>query len=140
MSSSAPAAQLEHNKQLLLRWFEEVWNQGRREAIFELFAPECVLHEGHLPIRGPAEFAAFYDRLQTAFSGFQMTAGPALAEGDLVSLRWTVRSTHQASGKPTEATGITIARVRDGRFVEAWQNWDAAGLAAQLGAPAPALF
>ena len=140
MSSAAPAPEHERNKQLILHWFEEVWNQGRREAIFELFAPECVLHEGHLPIRGPEEFAAFHDRLHAAFSDIHITMGAVLAEGDLVSLRWTVSCTHRASGKRSEATGISIARVRDGRFVEAWQNWDAAGLAAQLGAKLPALF
>ena len=32
------------------------------------------------------------------------------------------------------AAGISIVRVKDGRFIEAWQNWDAAGLAAQLSA------
>jgi hypothetical protein len=28
------------------RWFEEVWNRGRREAIPEMLAPDGVLHEG----------------------------------------------------------------------------------------------
>ena len=28
------------------RWFEEVWNKGRRAAIAEMLAPDAVLHEG----------------------------------------------------------------------------------------------
>jgi predicted ester cyclase len=31
-------------------------------------------------------------------------------------------------------TGITIARVKDGKIVESWNNWDALGMMRQLGA------
>jgi len=140
MSSPGAITQLERNKQITIRWFEEVWNQGRREVIFELFTPECVLYEGHSPIRGPEEFAAFYDRLCSRFSNFHITPDVALAEDDLVSLRWSVRCQHKESGKAVTASGISIVRIKDGRFVEAWQNWDAAGLATQLFGPPPALF
>ncbi|MBC7931852.1 MAG: ester cyclase, partial [Rubrivivax sp.] len=30
----------EDNKALMRRWFEEVWNKGREDAIDELFAEE----------------------------------------------------------------------------------------------------
>jgi predicted ester cyclase len=132
MSASQTISALDQNKHLVARWFEEVWNQGRRDLIFELFAPECVLYDGDAPIRGPQEFAAFYDNLQSQFSDFRMNIGTALAEGDLASLRWSAHCRHKASGKDVSVSGISIVRIRNGRFVEAWQNWDAAGLAAQL--------
>jgi predicted ester cyclase len=31
-----------------------------------------------------------------------------------------------------QITGTSVVRAQDGRFVEAWQNWDQADLAAQL--------
>src|ERR1041385_758846 len=40
--SASHSTNLDSNKQLVARWFEEVWNQSRRETIFELFAPEAV--------------------------------------------------------------------------------------------------
>jgi ketosteroid isomerase-like protein len=132
MSAPQTISALDQQKHLAIRWFEEVWNQGRREVIFELFAPECVLYDGDKTIRGPEEFAAFYDNLQSQFSDFRITPSTVLAEGDLVSLRWSVSSRHKASGREVSLCGISIVRIRDGRFVEAWQNWDAAGLAAQL--------
>jgi len=116
----------------VVRWFEEVWNQSRRETIFELLAPDCVIHDGGDTIEGHAGFAAFYDRLQSEFSEFRITPGVALAEGDLASLRWSVTARHKASGKMTQITGISIVRIKDGKFMEAWQNWDQAGLASQL--------
>lgn len=133
MSASQPLSAIDSNKRLVVRWFEEVWNQGRRETIFELLAPNGVLHDGGTVIRGPEEFATlFYDRMRAEFTDFHVTPGTALAENDLVSLRWTARCHHKATNKDTTVTGISIVRVQDGQFVEAWQNWDEASLAAQL--------
>ena len=139
--SASPISTLEHNKALTTRWFDEVWNQSRRDTIFALFAPECVLYEGHAPIRGPQEFADFHDRIRAQFDDIHIEPGVTLAENDLVSLRWTVSGVHKATGKKTSVSGISIVRIKDGHFVEAWQNWDAASLAAQLSAsPSAALF
>ena len=137
MSAQAqPLSTTEQNKHLVHRWFEEVWNQGRREVIAELFAPDCVLHDGNVRIRGPREFEAFFDALQSRFADTRVTPVPgiALCDGDLVSLRWTVECRDGSTGKNLSTTGISIVRVKDGRFIEAWQNWDAAALAAQLSA------
>jgi predicted SnoaL-like aldol condensation-catalyzing enzyme len=133
MSSQAqPLSTSEQNKHLVHRWFEEVWNQSRREVIAELFAPECILHDGAAQIRGPEAFALFHDNLRAQFSDIRVTPGIALSENDLVSLRWIVECRDRATGKDLTASGISIVRIKDGRFVEAWQNWDQAGVAAQL--------
>lgn len=135
MSSSAqPVSCAEQNRKLIHRWFDEVWNQSRREVIAELFAPDCILHDGSQLIRGPREFEAFYDGLHTQFENIRVTPGASVCEGDLVSLRWHVDCRHRSSGKTASFSGMCICRVKDGRFVEAWQNWDAAGLQAQLSA------
>ncbi len=39
----------------LIRWFEELWNQGRLETIDELMDPDCVIHDGESDIRGMGE-------------------------------------------------------------------------------------
>ena len=49
----------EGNKQLGKRWFEEVWNKGRREAIAEMLAPDALIHEGESTAKGPEGFHAF---------------------------------------------------------------------------------
>jgi hypothetical protein len=59
MSSAAqPLSTSEQNKQLVLRWFDEVWNQGRRETIFELF-PEGSCTTELRNCRGRTNFAVF---------------------------------------------------------------------------------
>jgi hypothetical protein len=135
MSTSAqPLSAGEQSKHLVHRWFEEVWNQGRTEVIAELFAPDCVLHDGSAKIRGPEEFERFHNGIRGLFSDIRITPGVSLSEGDLASLRWTAQCRDKASGKSVTVTGISIVRVKDGRFIEAWQNWDEAGVATQLGA------
>jgi TolB-like protein/tetratricopeptide (TPR) repeat protein len=88
--SASPISVLEHNKQLTVRWFADVWNQSRRDVIFELLAPDFVLHEGHTPIRGPQEFADFYDRLQSQLSIFALR--PALPLPKMTSSAFAGRS------------------------------------------------
>jgi predicted SnoaL-like aldol condensation-catalyzing enzyme len=132
---------LDQHKQLAVRWFEEVWNRGNRDTIAKLLAPDGVIYDGANIIRGPAEFEKFYDRLREQFSDFKISPVLVLAEGDLACIHWFCQSQHNATGKTTEITGTSIVRIKDGRFIEAWQNWDAASLAAQLsGEPAPQLF
>jgi SnoaL-like polyketide cyclase len=58
----------EANKQLARRWFDEVWNKQRRQAIAEMLDSDSVVHEGAHSARGPEGFYSFYDRMQAAFS------------------------------------------------------------------------
>jgi predicted ester cyclase len=131
---SAPQAQttLEQNKALMVRWFDEVWNQDRTATIHELFGRECVLHDGDQEYRGPDEFMKFRDALRAEFSQFSIQPIEKVAEGDLVSMHWRVECVHSATGQKIHLTGTSIVRIRDGQFVEAWQNWDKAAMDAQL--------
>jgi predicted SnoaL-like aldol condensation-catalyzing enzyme len=141
MSAPQSSSLLDKNKQLTIRWFDEVWNRGDRDAISRLMAPDGVIYDGAALIRGPAEFERFYDRLRAQFSGFHISPVLVLAEGDLACIHWSASFKHNATGKPAKITGTSIVRIKDGRFVEAWQNWDAASLQAQLyGEPENPLF
>jgi predicted SnoaL-like aldol condensation-catalyzing enzyme len=132
MSSGTAQSTSETNKALVIRWFDEVWNQGRRETIKELFAADGVLHDATAIYRGPEEFSRFYDGLRAQFSKFSIRPITSLAEADLACVHWSAEFVHNASSKLVRLTGTTIVRVHNGQFVEAWQNWDAAGLSAQL--------
>jgi len=132
MSASSTVSALDQNKQLIIRWFEEIWNRGNRDVIPQLFAPDGVLHDGAALIRGPAEFESFYDGLRAQFSDIKISPVLVLAEGDLACIHWFAEVKHSSTGKSAHITGTSIVRIKDGRFLEAWQNWDAAGLAGQL--------
>ena len=129
----------DHDRNLGTRWFEEVWNKGRREAISEMLPADGVLHEGKDDCVGPEGFYPVYDRLRAAFSEFRVTVHDTIAEGDRACVRWTCICKHTgdglgmpATGKTVHVTGMSIIRIADGRMAEVWQNWDMLGLMEQI--------
>jgi predicted SnoaL-like aldol condensation-catalyzing enzyme len=132
MSAAPPPSASEPNRAVLLRFFDEVWTQGRRESIKELFAKTGVLHEGGKHLRGPAEFTHVYDIMYAQFSEFSFKPIVSLEEGDLVCVHWSCSFVHISTRTPVHLTGTSIARIKDGQIIEGWQNWDAASLASQI--------
>jgi steroid delta-isomerase-like uncharacterized protein len=129
----------ETNKTFATLWFEKVWNEGRRDAIVEMLAPDGVIHDGHEILTGPDGFYSFFDRMHAAFSDIHITIESALAEGDDVCLRWSCTMRHSgdglglpATGKVVKTTGISIIRLANGKLAEGWQNWDMLGLIQQI--------
>jgi steroid delta-isomerase-like uncharacterized protein len=129
---------------LIHRWFEEVWNQGRENMIDELTTKDAVSHglstvEGD-NVRGPASFKPFYQRLKSAFPDIHFTVDDVLSEGDKIAARISVTGTHTGLGlslpptnRPVELRGIVMARTRDGKIAEVWNNFDFLSLYQQLG-------
>jgi predicted SnoaL-like aldol condensation-catalyzing enzyme len=134
------ADQREAQRTFAARWFEEVWNKSRREAIDEMFPEEAVLHDGSAKYRGPAEFKLFYDALRAQLSDVRVTTLETISEGDMVCTRWSSTAKHSSTGRGLVVTGISILRFEDGRLVEAWQNWDQHGMLQQLEDVAPKSF
>ena len=135
----------EENKAIVRRWFEEVWNKGREEAIDEMFAEDGVAHglasEGGGSLRGPNDFKPFFRRFRDAFPDMIVLVEDIIAEGDKVAARCSVRGRHQgdtlgfaATKEEVAFTGMTFARVADGKIVEAWNNFDFMSMFQQLGA------
>ena len=124
------------------RWFEEVWNQGKLETIDELFSAAGVAHglgEPGVDVKGPAGYRPFAERFQAAFSDPVFKVEDTVTEGEKVAARWSATLTHTgdqlgvpATGRRVAIDGITIVYVRNGQIVDAWNNWDIAGLMRQL--------
>jgi len=134
----------EENKQLVRRWFEEVWNNGRGELIEEMFDENGIAHglsdDPGQPIRGPKDFMPFYKQFREAFPNLRIVIEDMVAEGDKVSARCSVRGKHEgdfrglaATQAPVHFTGMTIVRIADGKIVEAWNNFDFTAMNRQLG-------
>ncbi|MGZ5436285.1 MAG: ester cyclase [Pyrinomonadaceae bacterium] len=135
---------LESNKALMRHWFEEVWNKGRAEAVTEMMSEDCVNHglsgDADNPLRGASGFLPFHTQFREAFPHIEVVVEDALAEGDKVVVRCSVKGKHEGDSlgfKATEAMvnfdGIGIGRVENGMFVETWNNFDFAKMYKQLG-------
>src|SRR6185503_12448301 len=121
----------EENKQLLRRWFEEVWNKGRADAIDEMFDEYGIAHglsdDPSNPIRGPRDFRPFHTLFRDAFPNMMIVVAAMVAGGDKVAARCSVRAKHEgdflgraATDSPVDLTGIAIVRVEDRKKVVAW--------------------
>ena len=139
---------VEENVALMRRWFDEVWNKGRLDAIGEMMAPDAIdtgAAGADQIIHGPAEFRAFAEQFQKAFSKIHISIEDAFGSGDRVVVRWSAEMVHTgesdgipATGRTVKVRGISLARLENGKFVEGWDNWDQFGLQQQLLAGAAA--
>jgi predicted SnoaL-like aldol condensation-catalyzing enzyme len=132
--------QQEPQKQFVAKWFDEIWNQSKREVIDEMFPENTVLHDGPTVYRGPTEFKHFYDTLRSQLSDVRVTVLETISEGDMVCARWSSTAKHSGTGKQVAVTGMSLLRFDNGRLAEAWQNWDQHGLLQQLADAAPKSF
>ena len=134
----------EENKELLRRWFDEVWNKGRADAIDEMFDENGIAHglsdDPSQPIKGPSGFRPFYTMFRQAFPNMTIVIEDMIAEGDKVVARCSVRGKHEgelmgraATQSPVEFTGIAIVRIDNGKIVEAWNNFDFMTMYKQVG-------
>ena len=125
------------------RWFDEVWNKGRLEAIDELMAPDAAIHglADGAGVNGTAAFKDFTARFRGAFPDIHVRVVQTVEEGDTIVSRWTATMTHTGdqlgiapTGRQVGVTGMSISRLRDGVMVEGWNNWDSMALMEQIGA------
>jgi steroid delta-isomerase-like uncharacterized protein len=130
------------NKQVVSRFYDELWNRGNLDAADELVALDYVRHDlrpGDAP-PGPAGQKAVAEKFQAAFPDVRLVVEALVAEDDLVAARWTILGTHTGSwgavgptGRSVQFSGVNFFRVADGKIAEIWNVRDDLGLREQLG-------
>jgi len=132
----------EQNKAIVRRLFEELWNKGNLSVADQLFSPNYAHHDPSTPDfgRGPESERKRATLYHTAFPDLQLTIEDIIAEGETVMTRWSCHGTHKGdlsgiapTGKQFTISGVTIARLTNGKLAEGYVNWDALGLMQQLG-------
>jgi len=132
---------LEENKACVRR-FIGAFAQSDLDAIVAEVTPDFIDHDppGGVPIRleGMKEFARM---MFTAFSAIENRVEDLIAEGDKVTIRFTVNATHRGPYLGIAATGrrvswqiIDIFRLKEGKIAERWGQGNVLGLLKQLGA------
>jgi len=121
------------NSTLTYRWFQEVWNNGRREAIDEMLDANAVVHgiEG-IDAPGPAGFKTFYDSFRQQFPKVHVEVEDTTSEGLFETSRCTVTAT-DSNNQAVSFTGMTFLEVRDNKILQAWNNFDFLSMYQQLG-------
>jgi steroid delta-isomerase-like uncharacterized protein len=131
------------NREIVLQWFDEVWNKGDEGAIDRLMAPGAQFHgltsEAEAPVVGPAAFKPFVEAFRKAFPDIHIRVLQTICEGDRVAVRCVVTGTHdgegfgiKATGSSIEVSGMAMATIRDGQLQEGWNCFDFLSLYQQL--------
>jgi predicted ester cyclase len=120
------------------KFWEDAWTEGRVDVL------DDILHAGFRENGEPVDVAEFQRGLASwreIFPDFSVTIDELLTVApDRVVTRVTYRGTHrgtlwglQATDRPTEAIGIDLFRVEDGRIIELWHAVDHLQLVLQIG-------
>ncbi len=122
---------LDANKALIRRLFEEVIPAGDPTAMRQLVCQEFIDHDP-LPGQPAGVEGAEYvvATMQGAHPDLRFTIEDLIAEGDRVTIRWTLRGTNTGpmlgrppSGQPVELAAIVIFRIANGKIAERWAGW-----------------
>jgi len=121
------------NSTLTYRWFQEVWNNGRKAAIDEMLDDNAIVHgiEG-INTPGPEGFKIFYDSFKQQFPQVHVEVEDTICEAGYETSRCTVRATN-ANDQTVTFSGMTFLQVKNNKIVEAWNNFDFLSMYQQLG-------
>ena len=96
----------EDNKALIREFFEQVWNQGREEAISRFIAENA----GAMTLTSAwvARGSSARRKVREAFPDLHFEIEEMIAEGDTVVARWTLTGTHTGPFLGVAPTGRKI--------------------------------
>lgn len=134
--------QLERNKAIVRRVWDEMVNQKRLELADFLYHPDYVEHtsSGTSEMTGPEVPKASCLWMQEVFPDAHFTIEDLIAEGDRVVCRITVTGTHQGdyrgfagTGKKVTFWAVVVHRLAEGKIIEEWCLVDSFGFMDQIG-------
>ena len=136
----------EHNKSMVLQYFQEILDGKQYSRMPDVFTPYVVMHR-------PEGTLTYLDMIQPSFEAalsphtFETTIHEMIASGDYVAVRLSHRmkfSTEQAfmqsrlgrfdvRGKTVEWEAMVMFRFKDGKIAEEWVSADELGKLMQIG-------
>lgn len=129
-------------KDLVRRYYEQLWNRWEVSLAAELLAPDFRFR-GSLgdEVTGIDAFVGYMNKVRAAFPDYHNEIVELVADGDRVAARLEYRGRHegelfgiQGSGGSVRYAGSAHFRVADGKLAQAWVLGDLNGLLRQLGA------
>lgn len=136
---------LENNKDLIRRYYADLWNRWDDAAVDEIIAPD-IEFRGSLgvTVSGRDGFRGYVAQVRAAFPDFHNQIDELLAEGGTVAARLTYSGTHQGqlygaapTGKRVEYGGGAFFRISEGQITSGIVYGDTLGMMRQIGAAVP---
>lgn len=131
-----------HAARIVTRYFEEVWNQGRVDALDELLTEDYVNHSPGIPNPrpGPADLKPIVRAMRDAVPDLHYEILDLVATSDKVAVFVRLTGTHSGTlfgiaptGRSIDVRQMQIEWLRDGRIWQHWRITDELALMRQLG-------
>lgn len=133
------------NRELISRYYNELWNRWRFELISELLKPGIVFR-GSLGIEvvGHDGFRNYMETVRIAFPDFCNEIEETISEGERIAVRLTYRGTHDgpllgvpATGRRVSYCGFGLFHIEAGQIADGWVLGDTMALWRQIGHTPP---
>jgi predicted ester cyclase len=124
----------------LLHRYYTFWNTGDVSELDAILSNDYVRHEGTQSFEGREALKQNVLTVRAAYSGLEVSMTDLVIGGDRAVHSWNLKGRHTGplgdiapTGKPVDVSGVIIARISNGRFVEEWSYFNQLQLFAQLG-------
>ena len=130
------------HREVIRRYFEEVWNNGDLAVLDTIIAPEYVNHSPSSPnpAPGPGGLKPIVAAMRAAFPDLHYTIDDQVYDGEKAAIRCTVTGTHAGdffgippTSRSFRVSQLQIERFQNGQIVEHWRLTDELALLRQLG-------
>ncbi len=135
-------SQLEANKAVVMRAWEEGFNQGNLDVLDEVFDESYVelTPYGKAEQGGPERTKQAYEWMHSVFGDIHFEVEQMMAEGDFVFSRAMASGTHvgefmgvPATGRPVRFAAVVVSRISNGKHVQDWSFIDTMAILRQIG-------
>lgn len=135
MSPSHQQKMTKHNKNLVHRYYREVWNHGNMPVINQIFAANHVLHHTFNYVDTPSAGSQSLRRLVTAFRAalpdLNLTIEDMVGQWNKVAIRFTLEGTHKSqllnltpTGQRIILSGMVIHYILNEKITDTWFSHD----------------
>jgi predicted ester cyclase len=119
---------------LLQQWYDRVWNNADESFIDEMMHKDVIVH-GLDPAgttAGIGNFKTFYKNFRKSFPVVHVDIKPLVHDEEFAAAYCIVSARHE-KGNNISFSGLCVARFKDGRIAEGWNNFDFLKMYQQLG-------
>jgi predicted ester cyclase len=138
-----PSADTELSRAVVKRFFEEVLSGHDLDVLAEIASPHILIHPTAMPCEasyyGINGMGGWLGESWKAFPDLTVADTFAVAQGDIVAVRWTARGTSKGNflmlpptGDAVEYAGVSMYRIEGGQIAEIWETRNTLGIMRQL--------
>ncbi|NIZ13872.1 ester cyclase [Phaeobacter sp. HF9A] len=119
---------------LLHLWFDEVWNNNNLDVVDDLLHPDVIFRGSLDSLVGPdIDYKEIVTAMKTLIEQLHVTITHSLESDEFAMVRVLVQAVDPVQNREFDFTGQVLVRVKDGKFIEFYSNFDYLRMFEQLG-------